>query len=218
MTAPEDQEGRLRADLMRVMRRMAASGLNKGASGNASVRLGGGMLITPSGLAPDLMDEQSIVRIEADGTAAPGALRPSSEWEMHWRILRQRSDVDAVVHCHSRHATILACCHKPIEPVHYMVSVTGGAEVPVAPYRIFGTPELADAVITTLGERLACLMANHGQIALGRTLDHALAVAEEVEEQAAVYYGALLLGSPRVLSEDQMKDIFFRFKDYGQSR
>lgn len=218
MSAPDTQESKLRADLVRVMRKMAANGLNKGASGNASVRFGGGMLITPSGLAPDLMDEQGIVLVAADGSTEPGALRPSSEWEMHWRILQQRSDVDAVVHCHSRHATILACCHRPIEPVHYMVSVTGGAEVPVAPYRIFGTPELADAVVATIGEGLACLMANHGQIALGHTLDHALAVAEEVEEQAAVYYGAQILGSPHVLSDQQMKDIFLRFEGYGQNR
>lgn len=218
MTVPTAEESELRADLVRIMRKMAASGLNKGASGNASVRLGEDMLITPSGLAPDLMDEQSIVRVAADGTTEPGALRPSSEWAMHWRILRQRRDIDAVVHCHSRYATILACCHRPIEPVHYMVSVTGGAEVPVAPYQIFGTPELADAVVATVDGHLACLLANHGQIALGRSLDHAFAIAEEVEEQAAVYYGAQLLGSPHVLDENQMNDIFRRFEDYGQKR
>ncbi len=218
MTAPTADESKLRADLVRIMRKMAASGLNKGASGNASVRLGDGMLITPSGVVPDLMDEESIVRIAADGSTAPGARRPSSEWEMHWHILQRREDIDAVVHCHSRYATILACCRRPIEPVHYMVSVTGGAEVPVAPYQIFGTPELATSVVGTIGKRLACLMANHGQIALGHTLDHAFAVAEEVEEQAAVYYGATLLGSPHVLTESQMADIFRRFEDYGQKR
>lgn len=218
MTAPIADESKLRADLVRIMRKMAASGLNKGASGNASVRLGDGMLITPSGVVPDLMDEESIVRIAADGSTAPGARRPSSEWEMHWHILQRREDIDAVVHCHSRYATILACCRRSIEPVHYMVSVTGGAEVPVAPYQIFGTPELAASVVGTIGKRLACLMANHGQIALGHTLDHAFAVAEEVEEQAAVYYGATLLGSPHVLTESQMADIFRRFEDYGQKR
>lgn len=218
MTAPTAEESGLRADLVRIMRKMAASGLNRGSSGNASVRFGDGMLITPSGVVPDLMDEESIVYVAADGSTAPGAHHPSSEWGMHWRILQQRNDIDAVVHCHSRYATILACCHRPIEPVHYMVSVTGGAEVPVAPYQVFGTAELADAVVATIDGRLACLMANHGQIALGRSLDHAFAVAEEVEEQAAVYYGAQLLGSPHVLDGNQMNDIFRRFEDYGQKR
>lgn len=218
MTAPQSDEMQLRAGLVRVMKKMAASGLNRGTSGNASVRFGDGILVTPSGIVPDLLDEDSIVKVAADGTTSPGAKRPSSEWRMHQRILEKRPDMNAVVHCHSRHATILACSHKPIAAIHYMVGVTGGTEVPVAPYEVFGTSELADTVVASLDGRLACLMANHGQIALGRNLDHAYALAEEVEEQAAVYYGTLLIGEPHILSDSQMAEIFNQFRGYGQKR
>lgn len=214
----EKQETELRADLVRIMMKMATSGLNRGTSGNASVRFSDGMLVTPSGIVPDKLVPESIVFVEADGTTAPDAKRPSSEWRMHRRILDQRPDVNAVVHCHSRHATILACSHKPIKAIHYMVGVSGGIEIPVAPYATFGTGELADAVVASLDGRLACLMANHGQIALGRSIDNAYALAEEVEEQAAVYYGALLLGEPHILTSEQMQDIFGQFAGYGQKR
>jgi L-fuculose-phosphate aldolase len=149
---------------------------------------------------------------------ADGGLRPSSEWRMHGGLYEARTDCGAVVHCHSRHATILACAGKPIPPLHYMVGVSGKASVPLAPYAPFGSAELAAGVAEAMDGGFACLMANHGQIAIGRTVARALAVAEEMEEQAAVYWGTLMIGGPTLLDEAQMADIFRRFKDYGQKR
>ena len=210
---PEDEA---RAALVQIMRRMHATGLNRGTSGNASLRVPGGMLITPSGIAPDALTPDGMVFVAQDGTPDLRGLRPSTEYRMHHHILAGRPDANAVVHCHSRHATILACCGRPIEPIHYMVLVSGAPSVQVAPYATFGTQALADAVVATMAGSRACLLANHGQIAIGETWQQALAVAEEVEEQAAVTYGALLIGGARRLDETALREAERAFAGYGQ--
>ena len=211
-------EQALREQLVDVMLKMAARGLNKGTSGNCSARLGDGMLITPSGVVPDALTPQSMVYVDAGGTPADGGLAPSSEWRMHKGLLDRRPDVNGVVHCHSHYATVLACAHRPIPSVHYMVAVSGGPTIEIAPYSMFGSAELAEAVIATLDGRFACLMANHGQIALAPSLARALAIAEQVEEQAAIHWGTLAIGGPQLLSGGQMDDIAKAFRGYGQPK
>jgi L-fuculose-phosphate aldolase len=213
MTADEQS---LREGIVEVSQAMAARGLNRGTSGNVSARLAGGLLVTPSGVVPDQLTPQSIVALDDQGRAPAGALTPSSEWRMHAGLYARRPDMNAVVHCHSRHATILACAGRPIPAFHYMVAVGGRSLIPLAPYRTFGTMELAEAVAEALDGGFACLMANHGQIVGAATLAKALAIAEEVEEQAAVYWGALAIGGPKVLDDDQMAAVFAQFKGYGQ--
>jgi L-fuculose-phosphate aldolase len=214
MSAPD--EGKLRTRMLEVMRAMDARGLNRGTSGNVSARFGDGMLVTPSGVPPERLSPEAMVFVRADDSIPEGQLKPSSEWRMHMQILRRRPDVGGVVHCHSRHATILACAGQPIPAVHYMVGVSGGASVPVAPYATFGSEALADAVVAALDGRNAALMANHGQIAVAPSLSHALLIAEEIEEQAAVYWGCLAIGGPNILSDDQMAEIMTQFRAYGQ--
>lgn len=213
MPMTEDQ---LRGRMAEVMKAMDAKGLNRGTSGNVSARCGEAMLVTPSGVPPERLTGDQMVLVQPDGSTPEGGLRPSSEWRMHQQILNRRPDANAVVHCHSRHATILACAGREIPSMHYMVAVGGGSSVPVAPYATFGSAELAEGVVETLDGRAAALMANHGQIVVARNLDAALAIAEEVEEQAAVYWGTLAIGGPKLLSEDEMKLILQRFRSYGQ--
>ncbi len=210
------EESEARHALVQVMRRMHASGLNRGTSGNASLRVPGGMVVTPSGIAPDALAPDCMVFVATDGTPDRHGLRPSTEFRMHHHILEGRPDAQAVVHCHSRHATILACCGRPIAPIHYMVLVSGATSVRVAPYATFGTQDLADAVVATMAGSRACLMANHGQVTIGETWQQALAIAEEVEEQAAVTYGALLLGGAVPLGAAALQDAERAFGSYGQ--
>ncbi|HQR91529.1 MAG TPA: class II aldolase/adducin family protein, partial [Caulobacter sp.] len=205
-------EGALRVRLAQVMKAMDERGLNRGTSGNVSARCGAAMLVTPSGVPASQLTPEQMVLVQPDGSTAPGALKPSSEWRMHQGLLDRRPDINAVVHCHSRHATILACAGRPIPAVHYMVAVSGGTSVPVAPYATFGSSELAEAVVEALDGRYAALMANHGQIVVAPSLDFALAIAEEIEEQAAVYWGTLAIGGPTLLAEDEMHTILQRFK------
>jgi L-fuculose-phosphate aldolase len=211
-------EGALRQHMAEVMRAMDDKGLNRGTSGNVSARCGEAMLVTPSGVPASRLTAEHMVLVQPDGSVAQGALKPSSEWRMHQGLLDRRPDVGAVVHCHSLHATILACANRPIPAVHYMVAVSGGTSVPVAPYATFGSAELAEAVVETLDGRYAALMANHGQIVVAPNLDFALAIAEEIEEQAAVYWGTLAIGGPTLLADEEMGQILQRFKSYGQRR
>jgi len=197
------------------MRNMAASGLNEGTAGNASVRFNNGFLMTPTGIAPDELTAESMVPMTFDGDYS-GNFRPSSEWRMHGDLLQRRRDVNACVHCHSRYATTLACAGKSIPPLHYMNAVTGGGEIRIAPYAIFGSQQLAEHIFETLIDRLACLMANHGQIAIGTNLAHALSIANQVEIQSSFYYGTLAIGGPVLLADSDIKAVEEKFQNYGQ--
>ncbi|HUD51652.1 class II aldolase/adducin family protein [Parvibaculum sp.] len=207
----------LRRALVAAMLEMDTSGLNSGTAGNASVRLGDRFLVTPSGIPAGRLTPESMVEIDRAGEYK-GDFRPTSEWRMHVELLVGRQDVNAVVHCHSQYATTLACAGRSIPPLHYMTAVSGGAEIRVAPYALFGTEALARSVIDTLEGRRACLMANHGQIALGRSLGEALMIAREVEVQASYYFGTLAIGGPKILSDEDMNAVFGAFLSYGQKK
>ena len=198
------------------MQKLVERGLVRGTAGNISQRRPGGMSITPSGIAPDALRAEQIVTVRPDGSVPEGQLRPSSEWRMHLAIYRRRPDVGAVVHCHSRHATILACTGRAIPAIHYMVAAAGVKTIPCVSYARYGSPELADAVVEGLATGSACLLAHHGQVAAAVDLERALLVAEEVEEQAALYWGALAIGGARCLSDAQMDAVLENFASYGQ--
>ncbi len=211
--------GRQRRAMVQAYRQMIATGLGTGSSGNLSRRTGAGMLITPTGVAPAELESSHLVTMSLEGQVDEHQLLPSSEWHLHAAIYQARPDINAVVHCHSRHATILACAHRPLPALHYMIAITGLDEVPVAPYATFGTPALAASAVSALGgSGLACLLANHGQVAAGTDLPGALRVAQEVEELAAMYWGALAIGGGQVLSGEAMAEVRKAFANYGQQR
>jgi len=196
-----------------VARRMNASGLNQGTSGNLSVRIPGGLLITPSSLPYELMQPEDLVALDLAGSSRDdGARRPSSEWRLHADILAGRPEIAAVLHCHSIHATALACHGRAIPPFHYMTAVAGGDDIRCAPYATFGTQELSDGVVEALQGRLACLMAQHGQVVVGPTLERALALAVEVETLARIYLQARAIGEPPLLSAEQMEQVRHQFR------
>jgi L-fuculose-phosphate aldolase len=196
---------------------MSRCGLSPGRSGNVSTRFEDGLLITPTGLAYDLITPADIVRVRLDGHIPPGQQAPSSELPFHLSVYRFRSDAGAIVHCHSMHATILACARRPIPAFHYMVAAAGGDDIPLVPYATFGSDELARHVAEGLAHRNACLMANHGQIAVGANGAAALALAEEVEVLAEQYVKVLMLGTPHVLARDEMARVAERFSSYGRN-
>jgi L-fuculose-phosphate aldolase len=213
-----DGSAAARREIVEAMRAMSTRGLNRGTAGNVSMRHGAGMLITPSGIESEHLSEDDIVSVDAGGRWPTDGLVPSSEWQMHHHLLARRPDAMAVVHCHSRHATILACAGRAIPAVHYMVGIGGAGSVPLAPYAPFGTAELAEGVVQHMGRGMACLMANHGLVTLGKSLAQALMIAEQIEEQAAVYWGTLAIGGPQLLTEPQMDDVLVRLSRYGQRR
>jgi L-fuculose-phosphate aldolase len=209
-----------REQLLKTSQKLVALGLNKGSAGNVSVRSTQGFLITPSGLPVDEMTPASMVQMRFDGSFETDKtqpnIKPSSEWRFHCDILKNRPEINAVIHTHSMFATTLACLHKDIPPFHYMIAVVGGDTIRCAPYALFGSQALSDNALSALIDRKACLLANHGMIALGRDLDDALSVTVEVENLCEQYWRALQLGEPHILTEAEMRDVFQQFKGYGK--
>ncbi len=205
----------LREQLLLTACRLGELGLNRGTSGNVSVRDGNGFLVTPSGLAVEAMRARDMVWMDFDGNSE-GERPPSSEWRFHRDILDKRHEINAVVHTHAMFATTLACLRRDIPPFHYMIAVAGGDSIRCAPYALFGTQALSDAALAALAGRRACLLANHGMIALGRDLEQVVDIALEVEALCEQYWRALQLGEPHLLSEAEMQEVFERFKGYGK--
>lgn len=197
--------------------RLNEKGINQGTSGNVSVRVEGGFLITPSGIPYHRMRPEMIVRVGDDGSPeASGSLKPSSETPFHGALMRARPDIGAVVHTHAPHATAVAMQRRAIPACHYMVAVFGGNEVPLVDYRLFGGDALAGLVTKAMRERHGCLMANHGAVVVGKTLDQALWRMEELEALARMFLLSSIGGAPVILGDDEMAEVHAAFGDYGQ--
>ncbi len=202
-------------------RGMNTLGINRGKSGNVSARWSteafDGFVVTPTGLAYESTMPEDIVAVALDGTAR-GARAPSSEWRFHRDIYTARREVGAIVHTHAPFATTLACLDRPIPAFHYMVAVAGGTDIRCASYATFGTQELSDRALEALDGRHACLLSHHGMIATGATLTDALGLAVEVEHLAEVYWRALQVGEPVLLSDAEMAVVIEKFRTYGLPR
>lgn len=211
------EERALRVGVIATAQKMSAIGLSPGRSGNVSVRFGDGMLITPSGMAYDTLTPDDVVFVAADGSVLASSRKPSSEWQFHLSALAARGDRAGVVHTHSENAVVLACRHQSIPAFHYMVAAAGGTDIPCIPYATFGTKKLARLVADGLARRDAVLMGNHGQIAIGKSLESALELACEVETLAAQYVKVLSLGKPKLLTDKEMRTVLGKFQSYGQN-
>lgn len=204
----------LREQIVACGLKLTPSGLSQGTSGNLSVRHGDGFLITPSGTPYEEIAPADVVQVAMDGSHPP-RLRPSSEWRFHRDIYAARPDVHAVVHAHPPYSTGLAICRRDIPAVHYMIAVSGGDSIRCADYYTYGTQALSDAVVRALEGRLACLMANHGMIATGATLEQAMWRAVEVETLARQYTLALQAGTPLLLTDAEVAEALEKFGNYG---
>ncbi len=196
----------LREKLIAAARSMAGLGINQGMSGNLSVRTEAGMLITPSAIPYEALtpDQLALMPFDSADGRFVGPKRPSSEWRFHLDIMGARPEVGAVVHTHAPYATALAMARREIPACHYMIARFGGAPIRVAGYALFGTAELSDQVLAALRGRTACLMANHGFVTVGQTLDAAMLAAVELEALAKQYVLALSIGGPVLLSEREV--------------
>ncbi len=204
-----------RDDLIATARAMQPAGLNKGTSGNVSLRHGEGFYITPTGMPYDRLVADDIPFMALDGSHV-GARKPSSEWRFHRDLYAARPEVGAVLHAHSPFAVSLACLRRDIPPFHYMIARFGGDTVRCADYALFGSQALSDAALLAMLDRKACLLANHGLLVAGRDLDEALALAIELEELCEQYWRACQLGAPVLLSVTEMAEVLVKFSGYGQ--
>ena len=205
----------LRAEIIRTSLKMNELGINQGKSGNVSTRIENGFLVTPTGIPYEDTKPEQIVAMRMDGSH-DGQVLPSSEWRFHRDIYAARSDICSIVHTHAAYATTLACMDRDIPPFHYMVAAAGGKNIRCAPYATFGTQELSDLAVDALQDRKACLLSHHGMIACGNSLEKALALAVEVESLARMYWQALQIGEPSLLSDTEMTTVLDKFTTYGQ--
>jgi L-fuculose-phosphate aldolase len=209
-----NDENEIRVSLLHACEKLAAEGLIKATSGNVSLRVKNGFLITPSGVVVDQLTPETMVMMSMTGQYE-GGYKPSSEWRFHLDAYVNRSDVNAVVHTHSLYAAALSTLRRSVPAFHYMVAVAGGDNIPCTPYALFGTQQLSDHVVQALIDRNACLMANHGLIAVGSSVEKAIYIASEVEGLCQQYMLALQVGEPVILGEAEMQAVMMQFKGYG---
>ena len=156
-----------------------------------------------------------MVQMSLVSDVIPTTRKPSSEWRFHAAIYRSRCDVNAVVHVHSPYATALSCTRQALPPVHYTIAMSGRDHIPCAPYAIFGSEALSANIVAALGEHgLACLMANHGMVCVGATLEQAMTLTEEIEFLCRVYALSRAYGEAHLLDCAQMSEVADGLRNY----
>ncbi len=213
-----NDESSIRTAIIAACNDMNAKGINQGTSGNISARFDSRMLITPSATPYHSMTADMIASIDLDGEADgnwDGPRKPSTEWRFHYYLLKNRPQVGAVVHAHPTYCTTLSILRKPIPACHYMVAAFGGNDVRCSGYATFGSKALADLAIEAMEDRTACLLANHGMITVGRTIDEAMWRAVELETLARQYHQSLLVGDPVILDDKEIDETIAMFAGYG---
>ncbi len=208
-----------RQEVVEYGKKMSAAGLTNGTSGNISVYDAdlGYMAISPSGIGYFDTKAEDVVVMDLAGNIIDGDKRPSSEYDLHANIYKKHSAMRAVVHTHSKYCTTFACMGEPIRAVHYLIAGAEESIVPVVPYATYGSSELAQNIYQTEAEGLALLLSNHGMVAYGPTLAKAFNVAENVEWVAEIQYRTMCIGKPNILSDQEIKRVIDKFKNYGQS-
>lgn len=207
----------VREELIATARAMNAAGLNVGTAGNLSARTRRGFLITPTGMPYEELHPSDLAEVAMDGQPS-GSRLPSSEWRMHLGVYAARPEAQVILHCHPPYATAISALRRGIPAFHYMVAVAGGVDIRCAPYATFGTEELAVLAVGALRDRTACLLANHGMLALAGTLKQVLKLSLEVENLARQYSIALSAGEPVILDDREMAVVLEKFRTYGQQR
>ncbi|NKQ57102.1 class II aldolase/adducin family protein [Amycolatopsis sp. K13G38] len=209
-----------RAAVCEYARRMTADGLVVGTSGNVSMRSGDLVAVTPTGVDYATLRSQDVPVVSLDGSIVDGGLRPTSELPMHLTVYGKAADpdgkaVNAVVHTHSVYATAVSTLVEELPPIHYMVAAIG-ASARVAKYATYGTPELADAMLAALEERRGCLLANHGTITYGESLEAAYHRAQQLEWVSQVWLVARSAGTPSLLPPTEINHVVDKLRGYGQ--
>lgn len=208
-----------RDKIVAYSKKLVESNLTKGTSGNISIfnKELGYIAITPSGMDYNEINIEDVVIIDLDKNVIEGDKKASSECDLHIAMYRKKEDMRAVVHTHSMYCTILACTGQKLKAIHYVLADAGVAEVPLAPYTTYGTKELADVVSEAIGDSDACLMANHGMIAGGESIEQAFSLATTCEWVAEIQWKAMCIGNPNYLDSQEILKVKNKFKSYGQT-
>lgn len=204
-------------EIIKYCRMMIDRGLTKGTSGNIStfIREDELMLITPSGVDYYDLKEDDIIVMDLDGGIIDGSKTPSSEYNMHKIFYENRLDINSIVHTHSINTTAVSIIDTKLEPIHYLVAMSGAREVPVTEYKTFGTIDLAKEAYEKMLGKNAVILANHGLLTGAKTLRKAFSIAEDIEFSAEVYLKAKSIGDVKLLSDDEMDKMINKFFNKG---
>ena len=205
---------KIKAEIIKYSKMLNSRKLSALRSGNISVRYKEGFLITPSGKKYSSLKTKDIVFVSLEGKFDNKKGIPSSEWQFHQDIYKNKKEAEAIVHAHSTNATAVSTHKRGIPSFHYMVAMAGGQDIKCAKYATFGTRDLSKNILKALKGRKACLIANHGQIAFEENLPKAFELAEEVENISLQYITSLKLGKPKILSINEMKKVLSKAKNY----
>ena len=209
---------KLKTEVIKYSKKLNIKNLSALRSGNISIRAKEkgveGFYITPSGMKYYSLKIKDIVFVSLKGIFDKKKNKPSSEWRFHQDIYVNKKEAKAIVHAHSTCATAVSSHQKNIPAFHYMVAVAGGEDLKCTKYATFGTKQLSKNIIKALKNRSACLIANHGQVALGDNLEKTFELAQEIENICHQYINALRIGIPKILSKKEMKIVLGKFKNY----
>ena len=186
--------------------------MNLGSEGNVSLRHQKGFLISPSAIPTKNLNKKAIVFFE--NRTSIGQFKPSSEWKFHELIYSNNKNVNAIVHAHSNWATIVSCLRKNIPAFHYMVAEIGGDNIKCSKYALFGTDEIAKNILIATKNRHGCLIANHGQIAFGKSLDEAMHYAQAIEKLSKQFFFCQLSKNLKLLNSKEMAEVIKKFQGY----
>ena len=206
----------IRMKLVAATRRLAAAGAGPGTSGDLSARVDNGYIVTPHALGYDVMHPEDLVFMGHDWTHGGGQRPPSPGWRLHRDLYARHPEALAIVTAHSPFATTLASLNRGIPAFHYEVALAGGSDIRCAAYGTVGTQALSEATLAALEGRRACLLANHGVLAYGTSVEAALELAERVEALARMYWQALQVGEPVLLDEVEMARVAQKFATAGR--
>tara|TARA_B100000989_G_scaffold298198_1_gene286517 strand:+ start:4642 stop:5283 length:642 start_codon:yes stop_codon:yes gene_type:complete len=204
---------KIKLEIIHSMRYLQKNQMNLGSEGNISVRFNNGFFITPSAIIPPFLKKSNIVYKDFNKTFSSNQ-KPSSEWRMHQSIYKMKSDVNAIVHCHSMWSSILSCLRKKIPSFHYMVAEIGGKDIKCSRYATFGSEQISKNILQALEERKGCLISNHGQISIGNNLDEAMHLSFAIEKLSKQFYHCLISKNYKLLNSKQISDSLLLFKEY----
>ena len=197
----------VKAAVLDAAKLMYERGLVEGTAGNVSGRVAEDrVVVTPSSISYRAMTLEDLVLVDLDGAVVEGERSPTSEKALHLECYRSYPEVQGVVHCHARYASMFAVAHRDIPAGIDEFVIYIGGDVPCAAYRQSGTDELATEVASHLKDRSAALMANHGMVCVGKSVDDALHSALVVEHNAQIMWGAEALGGVVALPEKAVTD------------
>ncbi|WAA12691.1 L-fuculose-phosphate aldolase [Fervidibacillus halotolerans] len=209
-----------RKEIVKYGKKLIEVGLTTGTGGNLSIYdpTTGYMAIKPSGIDYFEITPKDVVITDLYGNIIDGDLKPSSEYEMHAIVYRNRDDARAMIHTHALYSTTIACLRWDLPAVDYLVAHAGGKNIRCAEYATYGTKELAENALKAMEGRKAVLLANHGINVIGDTMEQTFAILEQLEFCAKLFWQAKAIGDPVILPDEEMEMMVSRFKGYGQQK